>query len=562
MSSESVARYDDIIAQLTAAGEFFELTTCTTPRGTLPCYRRQPQNLRAYYDIMLRRADREFLVYGPQRYTFGETYAHAAALAGRLVRDYGVRPGDRVAIAARNSPQWIFAFIAATAIGAVATPLNAWWRSREMGWALKDCEPALLVVDRACQRSIRRSDVDPLPPLVGIGDERGTLDGCTDLMQLARPAGEEGFPALDVPADAPCCLLYTSGSTGTARGVLSSQRSVLVAIYSWLLMGVARKRFEGGDGSGAPAAGLLTIPLFHCTGSHSAFLLSIVAGRKLVLMPRWDVDHALRLIEEERITWFTGVPGMSAELAAAVASSDADTSSLTEVFAGGAARPPAQVRAIDASVATAAPGIGYGLTESNALGAANFGAWYRERPGSTGRVVPAVSRIAAFDGNGRQLPSGEQGELCLRSAACMDAYWRQTEATSGAFYGEWLRTGDVGYVDADGFVYIVDRLKQIIIRGGENISTLEVEAAIHEHPGVRETAVFAVPDERLGEAVACVIVPRPGAHLDGESMRAFLHERLAAFKVPAHVQVRSAPLPRTGSGKTDKRSLQRAFADT
>jgi len=356
--------------------------------------------------------------------------------------------------------------------------------------------------------------------------------------------------------------MYTSGSTGHPKGALSSHRGILSALYSWMLMGVATKLVAGSEAPADkyPPAGLLTIPLFHCTASHSAFMLSVMIGRKLVIMHKWDPQEALRLIEQERITWFNGVPTMSAELQAAAASSDRDISSLAEIMAGGAARPPDQVGKISSTFKRAAPGIGYGLTETNALGAVNAGAFYVANPRSTGRVVPAVTDFRITGEDGKPLPAGERGEVCIKSPANVVGYWNKPEATAEAFVDGWFHTGDVGYMDEDGFLYIVDRIKEIIIRGGENISCIEVEAAIYSHPDVLEAAVFGLPDERLGEIVGAAIVLREGAQMTAEALREYLAEHLASFKLPAHVWFRSETLPRIASGKIFKRQLKADYA--
>jgi acyl-CoA synthetase (AMP-forming)/AMP-acid ligase II len=268
----------------------------------------------------------------------------------------------------------------------------------------------------------------------------------------------------------------------------------------------------------------------------------------------------LRLIEQERVTWFNGVPTMSAELQAAAEGSERDLSSLREIMAGGAARPPDQVRRITGTFRQSSAGIGYGLTETNALGAVNSGVFYTARPHSTGRVVPAVTEIRIQDEAGTVLPTGARGEVCIKSPANVKGYWKKPEATAAAFADGWFHTGDVGYLDEEGFLFIVDRLKEIIIRGGENISCLEVEAGIYSHPAVLEAAVFGLPDERLGEVVGAAVVLRDDAELTSGELRAFLAEHLAAFKIPTHIWFRGEQLPRIASGKIYKRHLQGHYA--
>ncbi|MEZ5504372.1 MAG: AMP-binding protein [Halioglobus sp.] len=409
--------------------------------------------------------------------------------------------------------------------------------------------------------------------LLLIADKHGlkiiAIDDCSDLeVEHAAFAGllqefaGASMPAVEVSLEDYATIMYTSGSTGHPKGALSSHRGVLSALYSWMCMGVATKMAgtqEAREPGLSPAA-LVTIPLFHCTASHSAFMLSLVVGRKMVIMHKWDAQEALRLIEQERITWFNGVPTMSAELQAAAETTDRDISSLTEIMAGGAARPAEQVKKISGTFSKSAPGIGYGLTETNALGSVNAGAFYVARPASAGRAVPAVTEFRVVAEDGRVLPPGERGELCIKSPANVIGYWNKPEATAEAFVDGWFHTGDVAYLDADGFLYIVDRIKDIIIRGGENISCIEVEAAIYAHPGIHEVAVFGLPDERLGEIVGAVVVPRAGLELTADELREYLAEHLAGFKIPAHIWFRQEQLPRIASGKIFKRQLKADYA--
>ncbi len=553
-----LVKFDEAVAALTAAGQPFELDTVEIGGVAFRNYAGMPANLGQYFKVMLRHAHKDFAVYRDERYTFAQGHALSAAFATALLEHYRVAKGDRVAILSRNNPQWMMAFIAAQSIGAVAVPMNAWWTTEELDYGFRDSGARVVVADR--QR------IERLAPIARKHDLRIiSIDDCSGLEQEHIPFAElaHGFagaemPAVEVAPDDFATIMYTSGSTGNPKGALSSHRGILSALYSWMLMGAATKMVAGAAAAEDkyPPAGLLTIPLFHCTASHSAFLLSLVVGRKLVIMHKWDPQEALRLIEQERITWFNGVPTMSAELQAAAQSSERDVSSLKEIMAGGAARPPDQVGKITGTFRNSSAGIGYGLTETNALGAVNAGAFYEANPGSTGRVVPAVTELRIIGDDGRVLPAGERGEVCIKSPANVLGYWKKPEATAEAFVDGWFHTGDVGYLDRDGFLYIVDRIKEIIIRGGENISCLEVEAAIYNHPAVYEAAVFGLPDERLGEVVGAAIVLREDAELTSQELRDFLADHLAAFKIPQHIWFRAEQLPRIASGKIFKRQLK------
>lgn len=562
------------VSELTAEGQMFALESVHVRGYDYRCYANQPASLREYFQMALGHGEKTLVVHGDKRYSYADTMQYAAEFAAALAADYGVVKGDRVAIAMRNNPQWMFAFIGVTAMGAIAVPMNAWWTTEELDYGLRDCGAKVVVVDPE-----RASRLQPIAgelelKLVSVGDCSDIELPCADFMTLLGPHSGADFPATTIEPEDDAFIMYTSGSTGHPKGAVSTHRAVLSAIFSWLLMGraeqvaaeyateagadsgdVAKQQSAAGPVSFPPCA-LCTVPLFHATGSHSLFMLSLAIGRKIVLMDKWDVQEAMRLIETERVTNFNGVPTMSAELQAAAADSPYDLSSLKEIVSGGAARPPDQVGKIVSTFKKSNAMSGYGLTETNALGAVNSGAFYVERPSSTGRAVPAVTDFKIIDASGNVLTAGERGEVCMHSPANVRGYWNKPEATAEAFIEGWFHTGDVGYLDEDGFLYIVDRIKDIIIRGGENISCIEVEAAIYQHEAVEEAAVFGLPDARLGESVGAAVVLRPGASLDAEALRLYLKEHLAGFKIPAHIWFCAERLPRIASGKIFKRQLK------
>ncbi len=557
-----LTRFDEVVANLTAQGQPFEVNTVQLQGVEYLNFATLPANLGQYFLVMLQHAQKDFAVYLDERYTFAQGYQHGCEFATALLQRYGLAKGDRVAILSRNNPQWMMAFIGTTAVGGVAVPMNAWWTTEELDYGIADSGARIVVADRA--------RVERLMPIIKkYGLQIISIDDCSglgvehipfaDLLQEFKAAS---MPEVQVSLDDHATIMYTSGSTGYPKGALSSHRGVLSALYSWMCLGVATKiaGTQETREEGLPPAALVTIPLFHCTASHSAFMLSLVVGRKMVIMHKWDAQEALRLIEQERITWFNGVPTMSAELQAAAETTHRDISSLNEIMAGGAARPPDQVKKISGTFKKSAPGIGYGLTETNALGAVNAGTFYIARPDSAGRVVPAVTEFKVIGEDASELPSGERGELCIKSPANVLGYWNKPDATAEAFVDGWFHTGDVAYLDAEGFLYIVDRIKDIIIRGGENISCLEVEAAIFAHPGVHEAAVFGLPDERLGEIVAAAVVVREGVVLTTDELRAYLAKHLASFKIPVRVWFRTEQLPRIASGKIFKRQIKADYA--
>ncbi len=566
MASDKLQALADAVDQLTAPDQIFALEEVEIRGYSYQHYSNQQDNLGAYFAVMQQHAQKDFVVCGDERYSYGEAYQQAAQLAVGLRDRCAVRKGDRVAIAMRNNPQWLFSFIAAASLGAIVVPMNAWWTAEELEYGLEDCGARLVVVDP--ERAERMLGfVDRLGiQLLGVGDFSAIAVPVTDVMALLGEFEGAEMPLPVVATDDDATIMYTSGSTGHPKGAVSTHRAIIAAMYSWLLLGNATNVANSGEKQDPeevsyPACALMTVPLFHATGSHSLFMLSVVIGRKIVMMHRWDVEQAMRLIEAEQVTNFNGVPTMSAELQDAAKEGRYDLSSLKEIYSGGAARPPDQVKKITDTFKKSSPGSGYGLTETNALGAVNSGGFYAAKPTSTGCTVPAVTEFKIIDEHGNSLPAGERGEICIKSTANVRGYWNKPEATAEAFVGDWFHSGDVGYLDDEGFLYIVDRIKDIIIRGGENISCIEVEAAIYLHPSVEEAAVFGLPDERLGEVVGTAVVSRQGATLDENELKEFLAEHLAKFKIPLHIWPREEKLPRIASGKIFKRQLKADYAE-
>jgi long-chain acyl-CoA synthetase len=298
---------------------------------------------------------------------------------------------------------------------------------------------------------------------------------------------------------------------------------------------------------------LLAVPLFHVTGCHAVYLASYRAQRKIVSMYRWDPELAAELIERERITSFTAPAAMTGDLVRVAKQTQRDLSSLLTVGGGGAPRAPEQVERIGSSFAKALPNTGWGMTETNAIGTGIGGLDYLERPASSGRCS-AVLELKIVDDNGVELPAGQRGELLVRGTSLFRGYWNRPDLNANVFEDGWFRTGDVAYLDNEGYLFIVDRIKDLIIRGGENIGCGRVEAALLMHPDVYEAAVYAVPDDRLGEEVSATVYG--SGSLDVDSLREFLAQHLARFEIPRHLRLSSEPLPRTASGKILKRQLR------
>jgi acyl-CoA synthetase (AMP-forming)/AMP-acid ligase II len=491
------------------------------------------------------------VISGDERLTFADLHRHAQGLARALV-GAGIQKGDRVGIAMRNCPAWIVSYMAILEAGGVATLLNGWWQADEMRHALELVEPKLVIADGS--RAKRLEEGCGGCRVVALPIEKPLAEALAPLL-----AGPQGTPP-PVGPDDDATILFTSGSTGLAKGAVSTHRAVTTGVYAYTISLAVLRGIRESAGETVPEPKtLVNVPLFHVTGEVPVLLNSFVIARTMVLMPKWDAGEALRMIEKEKITYFVGVPTMSLELMQHPDRDKYDLSTMTDIAAGGAPRPVAHVKRLEDSFAHAKPALGYGLTETNAVGCGNFWSNYHDKPASTGRPHAPIVELAILADDGAHLPTGERGEIGIRSAANIRGYWRNDAATAAAFTADgYFRTGDIGYLDADGYLFIVDRKKDIIIRGGENISAAEVEAAIYSHPAVSEAAVFGIADERLGEVPAAVVWCEKGG-LDAEALEAFLLEAIAKFKVPERIWISPDPLPKLGTGKIDKVRLRAHF---
>lgn len=555
-----VPDYDQAVALVTAPGERFEMTRATIAGVEQVVFRHAPPSLREIFATARGRGDQTFLVYEDERWSFSEVMTSVDGLAAALVERYGVGRGDRVAIAMRNYPEWVVAFAAITSIGAVSVSLNAWWTADELDFALDDCGATTLVADRervarsraTCQRlgistvAVRAGDA--------VLDSGGAA--VVDRWEEVVVSGA-AMPDVAIEPDDDATILYTSGTTGRPKGAVSTHRAIIHALMGFGCRAAADRlrRPEEQDSSGNAPVYILIVPLFHVTGGVAVLLSCFASGMELVIMYKWDPLRALELIERERVTNFVGVPTQSWDLLQSPRFADFDTSSLVSVGGGGAPAPPELVRRVASDFARGKPSIGYGMTETNAYGPGNSGADYLTHPTSTGRVVP-IMQIEVRDPDGVALPPGTSGEIWFKGANLIRGYWNRPQETAETIVDGWLRTGDIGRIDTDGFVYVEDRAKDMVLRAGENVYCAEVEAAIYEHPAVHEAAVFGVPHERLGEEVAAAVLPRSGAGLTVAEVQAHVAERLAPFKVPTKVVLVDEPLPRNPAGKILKRELR------
>jgi acyl-CoA synthetase (AMP-forming)/AMP-acid ligase II len=552
MPSELDRRYDEALAKVTGPGGSLVIGHDEHGRAivdNLPAT--LPALFRTFCEL---NAANEGVVAGNERLSFADLDRISERLARGLAAR-GIGKGDRVGIAMRNCPAWILSYMAIVKAGGIATLLNGWWEAHEMGYSIALTDPKLIIGDELrCNRmaaACSGRDVVRVP--IELPAEKA-------LAEILAEA-DESQPLPEIAPEDDATILFTSGSTGDAKGALSTHRAVTTGTYAYSTGLIVLRELLEQDGRPPPTPRtLLNVPLFHVTGEVPVMLNSFVVGRCMVVMPKWDALEALRLIEKERITYFVGVPTMSLELMTHPDRHKFDLSSLKDITAGGAPRPVSHVERLKKEFPAAQPALGYGLTESNAVGCMNFWDNYADKPASTGRAAKPLVELAILGAEDRHLPVGEVGEIGIRTAANIKGYWRNPAATAAAFTADgFVRSGDVGYLDEDGYLFIVDRKKEIIIRGGENISAAEVEAECYACAAVAEVAVFAAPDERLGEVPVAVVHTR--ASLSEAELRHFLEERIARFKVPQRIIMSDDPLPRLGTGKIDRRALKAQYAN-
>ena len=553
-ASDLDRKYDSVLAAITGPGGRIAIGRDGLDRALVA---NMPQTLPAFFDAFSAlNAPTEFVVWGDERLT----YAQLGTITDRLARGLvarGIVKGDRVGIAMRNCSSWVVAYMATLKAGGVATLINGWWRPDELSHALTLTTPALIFADPERAQRIAATGG-------GWAVETIDIDQPIDTAMVALLALGDGTKPLPVvEPDDDATILFTSGSTGEAKGALSTHRQVTTGAYTYVtslmvLLGILE---SSGNPPKNPLRALVSVPLFHVTGEVPVMLCSFVIARTLVLMPKWDAGEALRLIETEKITAFTGVPTMSLELLNHPDRDKYDLSTLADINSGGAPRPASHVDRQAHEIPTARPVQGYGLTETNAVGCANFWGNYLAKPDSTGRPQSPFVEVAILADDGTHLPTGERGEIGLRSAATIKGYWNNPEATAAAYTADhFLKTGDIGYLDPEGYLFIVDRKKEIIIRGGENIAAAEVEAAIYACNGIAEAVVFGGADDRLGEVPVAVLHCRDESLIGESELRDFLATRLSAFKIPARFHFSDEPLPRLGTGKIDRVMLKQKYA--
>jgi len=551
---------DPTVQQLTAEGQLLEIVEGEVDGVPMRLWKNAPPSLRSVFEMSRAHGDKEFIVYEDDRWTFERHHRAVCALADWLVEDANVRKGDRVAVAMRNYPEWSVAFWAGVVAGAIVVPLNSWWTGEELAYGLTDSGTKVFIADieRWERVSSHREDLK----LEHVVIARSHAPDGTISLEALLDRDIDSLPDVELGGDDEVTIFYTSGTTGNPKGALGTQRNVCTNLFNLMYAGLSRGVGAAAKSERADAprpTQLLSVPFFHVTGCHSTLIPALAFGSKLVLMYRWDAERALELIERERVTSFGGVPTMVWQVLESPDFAKRDTSSVQGIGYGGAPAPPELVRRIKEHFPTVSPGNGYGMTETSSLAVGNGGADYLRKPESVGRPAP-VNDVMIADELGNEVAIGELGEVCMRGPNVVKGYWNKPEATAETFREGWLNSGDIGRVDEEGFLYIVDRAKDMVIRGGENVYCVEIETVLYEHPDVSEAAVIGIPHRVLGEEVAAVVKRVPGSTVTQDDLKDHVSQRLAAFKVPVRIEIRDEELPRNAAGKILKRELKDVFA--
>ena len=552
----------EALALLTAPGAPFEMAEVEALGRRVRSYVRMPSDLRAVFDTSRGFGERDLLVFEGERLSFEAHWRAATAFGRALTEQFGVGKGDRVAIAMRNFPEWSICAWGALAVGAVLVPLNAWESSATLALLLEDCGATLVVVDGERRAQLREAGATGATIVVARSEVDAHSVALTSLIGRAADYARLPDTPLPDPGIAPddlATIFYTSGTTGRPKGAAGTHRNILTNYVNTGFRAARAAVRRGGPVPGGPSTAprrlLLPMPFFHVTGFHSTLMPALANGTTIHLMYKWDVAKALEIIESDRINGLNLVPTLAWQLSDAVAAGVYDTTSVDLAGYGGAAAAPELAQRMRTAFPNAFPGQGYGATETSSLVAANSHEDMMARPGSVGTAVPCCD-LRIVDDEGRDVPVGAPGELWVSGPNVVTGYWNLPEATREAFGDGWYRTGDVVRIDEEGFIFVLDRLKDMLIRGGENIYCVEIEDCLASHPDVIEAAVFGVPERVLGEVVGAAVRLREGAATDRAALADHVRARLVAHKVPVAIDLHDAPLPRNAAGKLLKREMR------
>lgn len=566
--AEPIMSVADAHALMTSPGTPFEMEEIEIAGRKTRVWKEAKRNLRELFAMAKEHGDHEFVVFEDDRLTYRNFHKAAAQLAHILKDTYGVEKGDRVAIAMRNYPEWPIAFFAGASIGAIMVPLNSWWTGEELEYGLEDSGTTVVFTDEE-----RAFSIAPFAKKLGLKSVIAARAGklpesdakverfedvlCPHDGYAALPDQEP--PTVEIGPEDDATIMYTSGTTGRPKGALGTHRNIcgnVVALGIGPVRQLLRYSQPLPDVANMPKkCMLISVPLFHATGLHAILCGTLNAGNKLVMMFKWDPTRALELIEREKINTFGGVPAMVWQVVEHPDFDKYDTSSVESIGYGGAPAAPELVEKIKKLFPNRAPSNGYGLTETSSVTSQNVGFEYLAKPDSCGPAIP-VCDVKVVDDKGNDLPPGSVGELWIYGPNVVKGYWNKPEATADSFTDGWLHSGDLARIDEDGFIYILDRAKDMLIRGGENVYCVEVEDALYSHDDVMDAAVIGIPHKVLGEEVGAVVQVTPGSSVTEGDLQTYVRQHLAAFKVPVKIELRTEPLPRNANGKILKRQLR------
>jgi long-chain acyl-CoA synthetase len=562
--SQLKRQIDEALASVVAPGAPFELIDCPRTGIGSKQYRNAPKNIVELFAPAKEYGKKEFVLYDGEHWSFEKILQQAASIGLQLLEKHGVRKGTRVAIAMRNYPEWMTAFIGITCVGAVVVPLNSWGTTLDLEHGLTDSNSKFLFCDPPRYDMMKNCCADKdIVPIVVRAQANDLESNAFTYEDFIAEASHAKMPDVNIAGDDDVLIMYTSGTTGKAKGALSTHHALCQAIFSMECMGAAmaignREPFEIAAGKGFAPCSLMTIPLFHVGGCHAQFLTAIRSGSRIVMMHKWDVNKAFDYLEKEQITLVGGAPAQILDFLNSPRLQTSDLSSLSMLVAGGSATPPKVHSLLNEKLPHHMLGVGWAMTETNSVGVIFSGVPGQSPAGSSGICHPIVE-LSIRDEQGDELPSGENGEIWIRSVALITCYWNRPEANAKDFSAGWFNSGDIGHVSEDGFLYLADRAKDMIIRGGENIYPVEIENCLLEHPGMHECAVFGSADERMGEEVAVVVVSKPGIELSEAMISCYAKEHLAAYKVPTRIILSDHPLPRNPTNKILKNVVREQF---
>ncbi len=546
--------------KMTAIDSPFEMDEIEIDGLITRIWKNAPPSLRTIFEDTQKFADRDYLVYEDERVTYGQHYQQVVALAHSLINDFNIKKGDRVALAMRNYPEWPVVFWATVSIGAVIVPLNAWWTTRELEFSIDNSGARLVFADDRRAQLLSETDdrIPSLEHLIVVRSEPVTNNTIHFEPLLNAYVDQQHLPDVDIAPDDDASIYYTSGTTGQPKGAINSHRNICSNQVSGVYLR-ARTEFRYGREPVMPTeqmGQLISAPLFHVTGSLAMLCGSTIAGSKIVFMYKWDADAAIRLIEKEKLNSFGGVPSMPLQVLESAILAEHDTSSIRAVLFGGAPPAPELAERIRVAFPNSSSSNGYGLTETSALTSVCGAEDFLARPESAGMAAP-VCEIKIMNDDESELPSNEVGEIWIKGPQVIKGYWNNPEATAKTITNGWLHTGDLGYLDDEGFLFVVDRAKDMLLRGGENIYCIEVESALYDHPAVIDAAVVGIPHPVLGEEVGALVQIRPGIMVTEKALQDHVATQIAAYKIPIRIDQHPEPLPRNANGKIVKPAVKK-----